>query len=525
LDRLAGRRRTTGADALGWAAAVALPLAAYLGTLAPSITWRNGGTDSAEVAAGVAAFGLLHPPGYALYVALGHLALLALPALEPARVLSLLSALMAAAAAGLTFLTCRGFLARSTPAVGTGLARAAALAAALAVALGPLWWQQGNLATVHALNLLLAAPLCGAAVKLLDGALTRSEAVVSALLLGLATTHHLTLLAVPLAALLASLAAGARLGAAWSAVGRWRGAAAPLAALALGLLPWASLPLIAATAPRHVWGDPTTLAGWLDLVLARQYQEYLALASPAGLIRRVALAIWTIARDLGPVGFLSALAGLALLWDTRRPYLLFVAALTALEVAFFARYSARDVESYLLPICVALAPAAALGVAAAARSIAGPLGASAAGWAGALAGLSAAVALALNWPAMDLSGDREAIDFARAAMAEAPANALLLTETDRHTFALWYASTALGLRQDVAVVDRWLLRDPWYRAHVRQRYPDLRIPEGGAVSGPVLASGAVTDRPIVVTDPDASWNATIERGRLVHRLAARPADG
>jgi hypothetical protein len=119
---------------------------------------------------------------------------------------------------------------------------------------------------------------------------------------------------------------------------------------------------------------------------------------------------------------------------------------------------------------------------------------------------------------MDLSADQEAIDYARGALAEAPPNALILTETDQHTFALWYGRLALGLRPDTVVVDRVMLHFPWYRDHIRRQYPDLRLPEHGAIDGPALARGELTDRPIVVTDPDSGWNTPLAPGTFVHRL-------
>src|SRR5205807_5629472 len=67
--------------------------------------------------------------------------------------------------------------------------------------------------------------------------------------------------------------------------------------------------------------------------------------------------------------------------------------------------------------------------------------------------VAAAAGLVLNWPAMDLSGDREALDYARRALEDAAPHATLLTDDDRHTFALWYAQRALGTRSDVAIHD------------------------------------------------------------------------
>src|SRR5919106_1351183 len=65
----------------------------YLFTAAPTITWRNGGIDSGELATMVATGSVAHPPGYPTYLLLARAAA-QLP-VEPARALAWLSALCA----------------------------------------------------------------------------------------------------------------------------------------------------------------------------------------------------------------------------------------------------------------------------------------------------------------------------------------------------------------------------------------------------------------------------------------------
>ena len=78
-----------------------LALGAYLPTLAPTITWRNDGSDSGDLAAAVATLGIAHPPGYPTYVLFGR-AWAALPlGGDLAYRLNLLSAVCAALGAGL----------------------------------------------------------------------------------------------------------------------------------------------------------------------------------------------------------------------------------------------------------------------------------------------------------------------------------------------------------------------------------------------------------------------------------------
>src|SRR5207247_5079904 len=134
----------------------------------------------------------------------------------------------------------------------------------------------------------------------------------------------------------------------------------------------------------HAWVSPTSCRRPLDLVPARQYQQYLAGSTPFEVLTRAALGVWTLAIALGPIGSPAAVAGLALLWDRARGYATFVLALEALLAGLFAVYPARDVESYLLPAVVAAAPAAAVALRALGEWLAGRVGGAAVGWLGAV---------------------------------------------------------------------------------------------------------------------------------------------
>jgi hypothetical protein len=94
--------------------------------------------------------------------------------------------------------------------------------------------------------------------------------------------------------------------------------------------------------------------------------------------------------------------------------------------------------------------------------------------------------LTRNAAALDLSGDHSAEEFCQAVMAEAPANAILWTDTDRQTFALWYCQQVKGLRPDVAVVDEGLWGFGWFRAGLQQTHPDLWTSQADAAASVTL---------------------------------------
>ena len=64
-------------------------------------------------------------------------------------------------------------------------------------------------------------------------------------------------------------------------------------------------------------------------------------------------------------------------------------------------------------------------------------------------------------------------------MRALPANAIVVANSDAHTFALWYYHYAERVRPDVAVFNATLLQYDWYREGVRRLYPHLAVPDPG----------------------------------------------
>ena len=72
------------------------------------------------------------------------------------------------------------------------------------------------------------------------------------------------------------------------------------------------------------------------------------------------------------------------------------------------------------------------------------------------------------WGQMDLSGDQTAMAWAEQTLREAPPQAVILTNQDRHTFTLWYVHDVLGERPDVVVIDVDLWAQEPYREMMRK---------------------------------------------------------
>ncbi len=258
--------------------------------------------------------------------------------------------------------------------------------------------------------------------------------------------------------------------------------------IGLGMLPYALLSLT--VAGPQPWGDLRTLAGWWEYVTARLYWGYAFALPPAELPGRVLAWAALLARQFTPVGALLLGVGIHVSW-TRQRSLILCTGLTFLMVSGYAiGYNTTDSLVYLAPFLVLLALWLAEGLV----WLGGQPWLPHARWWGLALPLAA---LLLYWGALDLRQDVTARAWWEATLAQTPTDAVLITEEDAHTFALWYAQEALNLRADVAVVDR----DLW---SVRASYWDylslrgVQLPEG-APGRPLCALVSSGPAPVVIS--------------------------
>ncbi|MEA3339294.1 MAG: DUF2723 domain-containing protein [Chloroflexota bacterium] len=435
----------------GVACAVAVGLIAltfYLATLAPGLTWAYDSADGGELAAAARTLGIPHPPGYPTYVLLAHL-FTYLPVGEVATRTNLLSAVCAAGTAAILAWT----LARATR------NWCAALGAGLALAFSPLLWHQAVVTEVHTLNalftalLLILAVYVSAAPPGTSGG-NRTLAMALGATWGLSLGNHLTaLFCAPLVIL-----ALWRLG----RCGLWG-----MGGVVLGLLVYLYLPLRAAAEPPVNWGDPRTLARFWWMVSGGPYHQFVFSLPQAHLAQRLLAWLNLLARQFGWIGLPVLACGIAALSALDPPLLGATAATVTLCSGFAIGYDTTDSYLYLIPSLVCLGLWLGLGLDLLLEALsARPRWA----WgAGALAILLPLAAGIWRVPTVDLSDDRAADTFKTAILAPAPPKAILLSQEDGSTFALWYFQYGLGYRQDVVVIDLDLLGYEWYVAQIARQ--------------------------------------------------------
>lgn len=434
-------------------------------TIAPSLTWSHWGTDGGDFITAASTGRLPHPPGFPVYYALSSVWVALLPG-DPAWLLNSLSALMAIGAACWTaaaVLRASGALrgARAETLARPGgdppvfhVASWAAIAAGLSLGWTSWLWSQAVITEVYT----TAAFLTSLMIFLASGSLDKPcRAWCTGLVLGLAASVHLTALACVLFVLPRRDVARISL----------------LLGLGIGLLPYALLPFTGIWP--QPWGDLRTLGGWWYYVSGRLYWGN-AFGLPLSQWPQRMLA-WAglLARQFTPLGAFVALLGLRRLWHTQRSSASGIVLALGVVSLYAIGYNSADSWVYLIAYLPILALLLGLGLI------------SMTGWrifgdvtVPVYLGLVIPLILLLSWSDMSLRRDAEAVNWIETTLAELPARAVVLTEEDAHTFALWYALDALERRQDVMVVDTRLWGFEPYVGFIQR---ELGLPESHSMIG------------------------------------------
>lgn len=417
-------KRTLGTSGLAFAGSLGL----YLATMAPGLP---PGHDSAELVTAAKVLGIAHPPGYPVYVLSGHALLSLLPG-DPAWVMNLFSAVSGALAVALAALA----ISRLTGSNLSGLLAAGLFACARTP------WRMAVGAEVFSLHLVLLAGLLAVTAFWREASESgrRTWMAVGCLVLGLGLAHHQTIVLVVPGVLgyLWLARDGRRLG--WSPF--------CLAALALGMAPYAWIPWRAAQDPPLNWGNPDS-PGRFFWVLARQGYGGFKLSQVSGTEPAVAYHLEAWARSLliwqypffgTVVGVLGGAVGLL----RRRPEALLFGMLWLLAGPVWAVVGAQPrgegfldmMERFYAASDLGFAGLIGLGLAWAVRSP-GP-------WPGRLAvgacGLGLVAGFALNLPACSERDQHHVPDSLQAMLAGMPPGALVVTGNDLTSGMMLYAT-------------------------------------------------------------------------------------
>jgi len=425
-------------------------LAAYLLTASPTI----GPIDSGELSLAVRTLGIAHPTGYPLFTLLGKVWITLIFWGDLAFRLNIFSAMIGACSAALLFLALRQL----------GIRTVLSVAGSLLWAFSPVVWDQATVIEVYGLTSLLGMSLLWLSLKHKQVDDYRLLALI-AFLAGLGLGNHLSLLWYLPGVLILI----------WNKklITSWKRTLLLISFFALGLSIYLYLPLRSLSGPLLNWGDPSNWQRFLDHVTGRQYRVWMFNRSlpelGRNLLRFLGIAAghpWVFASWLVLPGFIG------LFVKDKRMAAALVAVILA-SVFYGINYSIPDIAAYYLPALAALSIAAAFGLQALwelAEARTGPKGAVVFCWAA--AALSLAVP-AVNWRQADRSRDRFTSEFANDILISAGPNAVILTDNWDIYAPVLYLIKQQGLRPDVVLIDKELLRRRWYFRFLEKQYPDF----------------------------------------------------
>ena len=397
--------------------------------------------DSGELVAAVHTVGIPHPSGYPLYVLTGKLFTLVVPLGSVAYRMSLFSAVFAAGAVGLLYTAARR----------AGLHPVASVFGASLLAVSPSYWGEANVQRVYSLNAFFVA-----ASIFIFFEWYRSGAPGNArdsrwlylgyFITGLGATNH-TFMALQAAVMfVAVLVYEPRLA-------TRRGWLAGIAgSFGVGLLPYVYLPLRARTDPLVDWGSPETLAGFLDVVLRRDYWGQAWVEGPLDVIRAAGDYLWSFGTELLFFGAALALWGAFASRGRDWPRLFPPMVMAANLLALLLHGSRPDLfiwHRYYIPSYVMASLLAAFGCDELCRRLSCTLS-----WAPLALPLAG---LFFGFGDFDRSRYRVADDFGRKLLGSLPENAYLSASGDNVLFPLMYLRHVEDVRPDVHLIPQGVL--------------------------------------------------------------------
>jgi hypothetical protein len=550
----------------------------YLATLAPGVTlW-----DAGEFASAVESLGVPHPPGTPLFILVARAWRLALWFLPTALATNLLAAACTAIAGALAASLVARWVRDTTAAVAAGIAFGTMSTV----------WLNATETEVYSASLLLSVVMLyvgfqsGAewrAATIAGGAdrrrtLGRHDLVLAYLFAVTPPLHLSAMVAAPAAIVLATVDRDLRVdgwralglaGAALLAVGAGTGSVTSAAAgvVVLGLVAWARRGRGGAVAdsaaavgviaigvsaflfmlvrsrldPAINQGNPSTVAGVLEVMARRQYDVPGLWPRRAPFWLQVGnlfqYADWQFALGLDqwigasavrtPVTVLFVTLGIAgSVWHRRRDrrtwaaLLVLVASATLGVVVYLnlkagpsfgygvlpptADREARERDYFFALGFAAFGLWVGMGAVAVASRLARRVRRREVASLGVVV---AALPVVLNWRAVDRRRQPAASlpnAFARATLESAPPRAVLFVAGDNDTYPLWYAQVAEHVRRDVSIVTVPLVPAEWYRAELARRLGLYELADTARWKGTAREVAAIASRAIRANRPVAA---------------------
>ena len=445
----------------------AAALAVYCRTVAPGLDF----IDSGELSTVACTLGVAHPSGYPLFTLLGWI-FAHLPTAQGAVArLNIMSAILCAAAVAVLVLVFRRVcLAALKKTAGESALIVPACTGALMLAFSSTFWSQALVIEVYPLHLLLVALVLLSFLRANEPLNAEDRGgrpwQIFAFLVGLAFTNHMTTVLLAPGLLFLYFSRQGFSGESWKRLLRM---GLPFAA---GLSLYVYLPLRASAGPLMSWGNVVTAERFFWHVTGKQYRVWM-FSSMDVVGRQLSYFVNGLPGEFAVVGLVLALLGGFVLVRAHRRLAAGVGLLFAGCIFYAANYDIHDIDSYFLLayICVGMAAsvgAAWLGVRA--LELLPRWGR----WVPAAVLSLSVIPLAAHYREVDESANYLVEDYTANMLSSLRPGAVVISyQWDYWVSASYYAQLVEGVRPDVTVIDKELLRRSWYLKELERRHPWL----------------------------------------------------
>ena len=435
-------------------------LTLYLITKSPTITWEHNGADSGELAAAAIILGIPHPPGYPLWIILNHWALKVIPGADPAGQLVILSCICAALAGSLVTYTSIKLVSTFFKDNRVNIALGS-ITAGLFCGTSPLIWSQATIVEVYPLLALVIACVMILALKSYDGQKDegKTRLPLIGLLIGLGTGIHLTILFLipafmPLFFKRISIKESIKF----------------VLGVTAGMNIFWVLPFFAMRHPAISWGDATSLNGFLWLISGTPYQD-LFLGLPLHEMPQRAFEMSRLlARQFGGLGWAIFVYGAAILWQKDRRLTLSLASLMIVYCGYAFLYGSNDSIVYIIPALLAGGIVIGIGTVQFLSWINMKIRLPTIIPFLAILVLGPSLSVLVSWDRINLSSNVQALQYAQSISLTLDSDDILLVDTDRHIFSMWYYCFGLEESGCPKIITPALLKYQWYRNQIFDRY-------------------------------------------------------
>ena len=445
--------------------------------------WRGYGIDSPELITAAKYFSVPHPPGYPFYTVMLGLFSNVFAIGDYALRGNLFSLILSCLCVLVTYMIGESLLRHLYPTNHNINTRIVAFLGAITLAVAPIYWSVSVVTEVYTLHCLLVAIQVYLGILLILKWHLRKQ--VNSILLtclfiafAIGLSNHLTILAftVPIVAVLL-----------FNVPLRLLVRPVPLLIASIFLLIYLYLPLRSSAEVPFNWGDSSNVQGFLWMLRAAPYQDYVMAAPISELDDRTLIFVKFIFDQFNVIGLFFTAVGIKVLVTKNKPLILMVATTFLLLFVYSITYLTVDAEVNFIPVFIYFSICSSIGIMEIFKTVQKsvqnigekhgkfhlPI----------LVGILTFVLYfafvpgfnsVSNYEELDFSKDEAALKNGRDILANVSAKDILIVSSEKDVFTSWYAIyTDSEVNTGIPIAEPLLVYDWYIKRAVLTEFPSF----------------------------------------------------